>query len=120
VGPEPERNIEIAEKAKAQSAGTVNEAADAGIGNAFVIVDTEWISKPSTRSSYHAGGVVGLNGNDRITMEVFASGGSRERRETDATLSMYSVGEGAHSFHGYWSAAYFKGDEVITIVIKAK
>ena len=114
------KNIEIAQKAKLKSVGSTNGAANAGIGNAFVIVDTEWISKPGTRSPYHAGGVVGVDGNDRITMEVFASGGSREERETDANLSMYTVGGGAHSFHGYWSSGYFSGYETITIVIKAK
>jgi hypothetical protein len=114
------KNIEIAQKANAKSVGSVNGAADAGIGNAFVIVDTEWISKPSERSPYHAGGVVGVDGNDRITMEVFASGGSRERRETPARLSMYTVGGGAASFHGYWSGSYFRRYETITIVIRAK
>jgi hypothetical protein len=114
------KNIEIAQQARAKSVGSTDGAADAGIGNAFVIVDTEWISKPSERSPYHAGGVVGVDGNDRITMEVFASGGSRERRETDARLSMYTVGGGAASFHGYWSGSYFRGHGTITIVIRAK
>jgi hypothetical protein len=114
------KNIEIAQKAKVKSVGSVDGAANAGIGNAFVIVDTEWISNPSERSPYHAGGVVGVDGNDRITMEVFASGGSRERRETPARLSMYTVGGGAASFHGYWSGSYFGRHETITIVIRAK
>lgn len=119
-GQSDQRNIEIAETAKLYSVGSINESAAPGIGNAFVIVDTEFETKPSKRSPYHAAGVIGVDGNDRITMEVFAHGGSLVNRETDSSLGIYTVGGGSRSFHGYWSTNYFKNYSTITIVIKAK
>lgn len=118
-GQSDKRNIEIVEAAKSASAGSVDGNADAGTGNAFVIVDTEFETKKKKRSPYHAGGVIGVDGSDRITMEVFAGGGSLDKRETDSTLSMYTVG-GSGSFHNYWSTGYFSAYKTITIVIKAK
>ncbi|WP_292794745.1 DUF4157 domain-containing protein [Nostoc sp. NMS7] len=113
-------NIEIAKKAKDLSSGSINENANAQKDNAYVIVDTDWETKPSKRSPFHAAGVIGVDGSDHITMEVFAAGGSTTDRNTDAKLSMYTIGSGKNSFHGYWSSHYFQSYETITIVIKAK
>lgn len=119
-GQSDKRNIEIAEYAKANSAGSVDASAAPGVGNAFVIVDTEFETRPSKRSPYHAAGVIGVDGSDCVTMEVFAHGGSLVNRLTNSSLGIYTVGGGSTSFHGYWSTGYFKNYNTITIVIKAK
>jgi hypothetical protein len=53
-GQSDKANIDIASQAKAESLESVDQSANPGVGNAFVIVDTEFVSKPSKRSPYHA------------------------------------------------------------------
>jgi hypothetical protein len=97
----------------------VDGAAAPGLGQAYVIVDTEW-EDGAGRAPYHAAAVVAVDGADRITLEVFASGSDGRRTEKEATYRMYSTGGGAlATFHDHWVANYFTSD-VKTVVIEPK
>ncbi|QJT01283.1 DUF4157 domain-containing protein [Streptomyces asoensis] len=92
-----------------------NEAADPGVGQAFVIVAL----KPGDRemSQFHAAAVVARDGDDCVTLEAFA--GATERLEPAASR-MYTVNGGANSFHGFWTAdeMYYHGVSATTVVIR--
>jgi hypothetical protein len=107
-------------------AGARDEAADAAVGQAFVIIETTpfvrdangriTIPNPSGYP-YHAAAVVAQHGNDRITLE--ASAGSRHGtvRNTQGIYDVYTVGHEAHSFHARHQADF---TAPITIVIEPK
>ncbi|MEK2495483.1 DUF4157 domain-containing protein [Kitasatospora purpeofusca] len=52
-------------------------------------------------SQYHAAAVVGMDGQDTVTMEAFAGSG-----QTAANPMTYTIGTVA-SFHDYWTGAYY-------------
>ncbi|MFD9105209.1 DUF4157 domain-containing protein [Streptomyces virginiae] len=52
-------------------------------------------------SQYHAAAVVGMDGQDTVTMEAFAGSG-----QTSANPMTYTIGTVA-SFHDYWTGAYY-------------
>jgi hypothetical protein len=100
-------------KARAQ-----DDAAVPSVGNAYVIVNTVW--PRGAASPYHAAAVVAVDGNDRVTIEVFASATDGRRTVQNAKYRMYSVGAGGlPKFHKYWVDNYF-GANAATIVIEPK
>lgn len=90
--------------------------ADAQPGEAFVIV-TETRGE-RIMSPYHAAAVVARDGRDCITLEVFATGADNPPKGSPAARS-YTVGDAEHSFHGYWTTAYFHGTGPVTVVIQS-
>ena len=107
-------------------AGARDVAADATVGQAFVIVETTpFVVEPDggitipnpSGFPYHAAAVVAQYGNDRITLE--ASAGSRHGtvRNTQGIYDVYTVGDAAHSFHARHSSNF---TAPITIVIEPR
>lgn len=93
--------------------GAKDAAAAPRIGEAFVIVSTK-ASENEALSPYHAAAVVGVDGNDRVTLEEWDLRGDVSRGEAH----MYTVGDASGSFHGHWAAQYFWDTEPITVVIR--
>jgi hypothetical protein len=94
--------------------GPNNENAVPGIGEAFVILGTKAPDVDEAVSPYHAAAVVGVDGRDRITLEEWDERGKVDR----GSAAMYTVGDAAASFHGYWTNQYFSDVEPITVVIR--
>jgi hypothetical protein len=95
--------------------GAKNMAADPGIGQAFVILATA--ARTAAMSPYHAAAVVGVDGNDRITLEEWDARGQVSR----GAAHMYTVGDPGWSFHAQWGSgdAYFANAAPLTVVISA-
>ncbi|GAA2963634.1 hypothetical protein LV75_004804 [Actinokineospora diospyrosa] len=68
-------------------------------------------------SPYHAAAVVARDGQDCITLEVFATEADEPVKGSPAAKG-YTVGDAALSFHGHWQTAYFGGTGPITVVIQ--
>jgi hypothetical protein len=99
-------------RATRQSQG---DAASPSMGQAYVIVNTDWPS--GAGAPYHAAGVVAVDGNDRITLEVFATSTEAKRRTESGGYKMYSVASGSGDlFHSYWQANYFGANSITTVI----
>lgn len=99
-------NIDAAQGALVDDPGKVNEAATAGLGEAFVIVETDGAQlRKQGAYPFHAAGVVAVDGADRVTLEVFAGEKDATARTTKGEYAMY--GSAAQSFHAIWQAALF-------------
>jgi hypothetical protein len=81
----------------------VNDGANPGVGQAFVIVDTTpKKNKSSFRYPYHAAGVIARDGDDAVTMEMFASDQDAmdvERGGEAPQFQMYGPGLTFHTAH---------------------
>lgn len=111
-GEDDKSNIQLAKRC------AVDDAAAPTVGQAYAIVNTAW-PKGAT-SPYHAAAVVAVDGDDRITVEVFASMSDGRRTEQHPPFAMYSTGSGTlPKFHSHWVAQYFKTN-ANTIVIEPK
>jgi hypothetical protein len=98
-----------------------NGNAAPGLGQAYVIVNTKWTASKGS-SPYHAAAVVAVDGNDRITLEVFASTRASKQRKEPGSYRMYTTSGGTgHTFHGFWNpqATYFS-DTSVTFAIAPK
>jgi hypothetical protein len=118
-------NIALAESAHASDA-----KAAPGLGHAYVIVNKSWLEKPKRRrgrrrappqvkSPYHAAAVIAVDGNDRITLEVFANHEDGKNRNTKGDYRMYTTGAAGETFHSFWQRTYFKSKSA-TLVIERK
>jgi len=106
------------ENIKLATAHALNDAAAPNVGQAYVIVNQKWSG--GAGCPYHAAAVVASDGNDRVTLEVFAGTTDAKRRSTVGTYSMYTTGGGSgDKFHTYWKDNFFKAD-VATVVIESK
>jgi hypothetical protein len=94
--------IAAARDAGARTPDNVNSNASPGLGEAFVIV-----SRYSTSAyPYHAAAVIAVDGNSRVTLEVFASGEDAATRTEHGDYHIYSVVAGSGStFHETWRSA---------------
>jgi hypothetical protein len=101
------KNARESERAK-------NKDANPGVDEAFIIVATKVRKK--AMSPYHAAAVVGVDGNDRITLEEWDSYGEVSR----GVARMYTVGSTSKSFHGVWGGRgrYFGSHNPITVVLE--
>jgi hypothetical protein len=115
------KNIKAAKDYETAASGLggrapVNDGASPSPGQAFVIVDT----KPATNASgypYHAAGVIARDGDDAVTMEMFASDeDAMDTDRGDAPPAFEMYGPGA-TFHSTWSSVYA---QPITIVIEKR
>jgi len=101
---------------KAASSYASDDAAAPGVGQAYVIVNKKWPGGP--KYPYHAAGVVATDGNDRVTLEVFAGTSDASARNTYGNYAMYTTGGGAgDKFHSYWKSSVF-GPHSATVVIE--
>jgi len=96
--------------------GPKNKNAAPGIGEAFIILRTKEPKDDEPMSPYHAAAVVGVDGRDRITLEEWDDRGKVSRGKA----GMYTVGDAAVSFHGFWGSrgGYFGKVAPITVVIQ--
>jgi hypothetical protein len=96
--------------------GPKNKNAAPGIGEAFIILKTKEPKGDEVMSPYHAAAVVGVDGRDRITLEEWDDRGKVSRGKA----GMYTVGDAAASFHGFWGSrgSYFGKVAPITVVIQ--
>ena len=107
-----------AENIRLATAHASDDAAAPNVGQAYVIVNKKWPG--GAGYPYHAAAVAATDGNDRVTLEVFAGTTDASRRSTYGTYSMYTTGGGSgDKFHTYWKDNYFKAD-VATVVIESK
>jgi hypothetical protein len=85
-----------------------NENALPDVGEAYALVNLsvkqDHPHEPFT-SPYHAAAVVAKDGNDRVTIEVFARA---ENAKYSATGSYKMYGAGKQSFHDYWVGEYYR------------
>ncbi|WP_270037385.1 hypothetical protein [Solirubrobacter ginsenosidimutans] len=116
-----DENIKAAKKYKKEAdklggKAPVNDGAAPGVGQAFVIVDTTpKKNKSSFRYPYHAAGVIARDGDDAVTMEMFASDEDAmdvDRGSEPPQFQMYGPGL---TFHSAWSSHYATP---VTIVIE--
>ncbi len=116
-GDTDEANIEIATANAA--AGTSNNGAHPGVNQAYVIVARQEDSSLRYNYPYHAAGVIALDGDDTVTMEVFATAQDAAARDQDGDFRMYD--RGSSSFHRRWSAAEaFRNTLPVTMVLVKK
>ncbi|GCE15684.1 hypothetical protein [Tengunoibacter tsumagoiensis] len=112
-------NILAANTARANHVNATNDNANPGLGQAYVMVVTTavvgGISYP-----YHAAGVVAIDGNDRITVEVLAGISDAQARKDKGAFHMYTVNDAVHSFHAAWSTDPHLSAGPVTIVIEAR
>ena len=94
-----------------------DDAAAPGLGQAYVIVNKKW--PQGVEYPYHAAAVVAVDGTDRVTLEVFASGRDAKHRNVHGMYRMYSTGDAGEKFHSYWKGQKF-GDDSGTVVIEPK
>lgn len=107
----------------AQTYAADNKAAP-GLGQAYVIVNKNWVTPSAKKRKrvdypYHAAGVVAVDGTDRITLEVCATGQDAKARDTDGEYYMYSTTGSGDTFHSHWQKTYF-GKDSATLVIERK
>jgi hypothetical protein len=108
-----------AENITAAKNAQLDDAANPGLGNAYVIVNTKWTTGGGATSPYHAAAVVAVDGNDRITLEVFANTQDAKARNTAGVYGMYATGSGSGSkFHSFWQKQYFGKDSITTVIEK--
>jgi len=113
-GDSEDGNIAIA-KAHRDAPGA-NQHASPVVGQAYALVSTV----PDSKYPYHAAGVLAVDGNDRVTLEVFAGAedAQQDEREESGSFEMYSTVPG-ETFHDVWSAAgVFVGTNPVTVVIE--
>jgi hypothetical protein len=107
------RNIAAARAVRARAA---NRAADAGVGQAFVVVNLDGRGGPYP---YHAAAVVAADGADRVTLEqTRVAAGDRTPRRTSGTTSVYTVGT-AQSFHDVMRDGGYTNARTIVIAANA-
>lgn len=100
-------NVNAAQAASAYSHAPgalrrVNAGAMPGLGEAFVIVETGAVQE----YPYHAAGVIAVDGNDAITLEMFAGDvDADDANRTVPTFHMYGPGD-AQTFHATWAALF--------------
>ncbi|HEY0752992.1 MAG TPA: hypothetical protein VGD98_03370 [Ktedonobacteraceae bacterium] len=70
--------------------------------------------------SYHAAGVVAVDGNDRITVEVLAGIADAQKRKDRGMFHMYTVSDAHRSFHATWHTDPHLNAGPVTIVIEAR
>lgn len=107
-------NIAIA-NAQRNAAGA-NQHASPAVGQAYALVSTV----PDSKYPYHAAGVLAVDGNDRVTLEVFAGAedAQQHEREEPGSFEMYASAPG-QTFHDVWSAAdVFVHTNPVTVVIE--
>lgn len=113
-GESHQENIAIATAMREKP--NTGENARPGVGQAFVIVSTEL----NSTYPYHAAAVVAVDGDDFITLEVFASGidANENDRNDPGRFAMYTA-TGPTSFHGVWSSnEIFEDTQPVTMVIE--
>ncbi len=90
----------------AAKAVTENELADPKILQAYAIVATK---KPASGTfyPYHVAAVVAVDDDERITLEVFASGTDArdDDRSAPGNFEIYSVSKASLSFHTIWKSS---------------
>jgi hypothetical protein len=103
-----------------------DDKADPGLGHAYVIVNKKWLTKSGQKRKrskvlypYHAAAVVAVDGKDRVTLEVCATGADAKLRDTDGEYSMYTTTGTGKTFHTHWQDEYF-GSDSATVVIEPK
>jgi hypothetical protein len=95
---------------------SLGDDAAPGLGEAYFIVNTQW-PRGGAKSPYHAAAVVAMDGNDRVTLEVFASTADAKKRNARGEYAMYSTAGGnGERFHSYWQNRYFKNDSATTVI----
>jgi hypothetical protein len=106
------------ENIRLATAHASDDAAAPAVGQAYVIVNKKWPKGPEY--PYHAAAVVATDGNDRVTLEVFAGTRDASRRNTYGKYSMYATGGGSgNKFHSHWKGSIFGADSA-TVVIESK
>jgi hypothetical protein len=106
-------NVAAADALAKKLPAKANEGASPAPGQAYAIVETGKIGK----YPFHAAAVVALDGNDRVTTEVFARNVDAEKPDTAGTFGVYSVSDASQSFHSAWSGVFNKP---VTVVIEPK
>ncbi|MFF7633101.1 DUF4157 domain-containing protein [Kitasatospora sp. NPDC008050] len=91
--------------------GPSNHAASPQAGQAFVIL-AQHTPEDEEMSPYHAAAVVGRDGNDCVTLEVWSAPGN-----STASARIYTVGNEGRSFHGFWQQQYFHGTDPLTVAL---
>lgn len=96
----------------------LDDTAVPSVGQAYAIVNTIWGKKGNkVESPYHAAAVVAIDGNDRITAEVFANDVDASKHGSLADYRIYTTGAGmGDTFHTHWQS-YF-GKDSATVVIE--
>lgn len=100
-------------KTAAKTLMNIDDDADPGLNEAFMIVET---GKKNVYP-YHAAAVVAVDGDDRVTLEVFAGANKAQARNVFGSYNIYSTTNKAQTFHSQWKGGYTKP---ITIVAKPK
>ncbi|MEE1928485.1 DUF4157 domain-containing protein [Streptomyces sp. TRM 70351] len=105
-GQSEQRNVQQARRYP----GPSNHAAAPQPGQAFVILASD--TGEEEMSPFHAAAVIGRDGNDCVTLEVWSSPGT-----STAFARAYTIGSADASFHGYWENQYFSGTNALTVVL---
>ena len=100
-------------KTAAKTLMHIDDDADPGLNEAYVIVET---GKKNVYP-YHAAAVVAVDGNDRVTLEVFAGANNAKARNVLGSYNIYSISDASQTFHSQWKDGYNKP---VTIVAKPK
>ena len=105
----------------ASSHGRDDDTAAPNLGQAYVIINKKWLQETGNYP-YHAAAVVAVDGNDRITLEVFANDRRASRRNTRGKYDMYTTGSGGgKKFHSHWKSSHeYFSDDSATLVIEPK
>lgn len=116
VHPDLRFGVDDAKNISAAQAHHANEAATPAIGQAYVIVATD----NKATYPYHAAAVAAQDGQDQVTIEIFARETDASRRNATGTFDMYTIGDANLSFHGRWKTLelFGKGSAPLTIVIE--
>lgn len=105
------------ENIAAAEASQLDALADPGVLQAYVIVNTQWAKNNDDPYPYHAAAVVAADGDDRITLEVFASNRNAAVRNTKGAYRIYSTTTNTQTFHEVWKPA-FKNKTATTVIVK--
>lgn len=111
-------NIQAARDYKTHHDAHADKKADPGVGQAYVIVSLS----TTTEYPYHAGAVIAVDGNDRVTLEVFAAHQHATSRTETGLYNIYSVDDtSGRTFHDAWSGNHtLSAGTPVTIVIEKK
>lgn len=112
-GEDDETNIDRAKRFD----GFTDAAATPGVGQAFVIVATNPGGDTEMTTPFHAGAVVGRDGDDCVVLEIDSSN-KTPPGEGHPDAGIYTVGHLTQSFHGT-HGKQFKNVGPVTIVITA-
>ena len=107
-----DENIALVNALRAQAG--VNRNASPDTGQAYALVSTI----ADSTYPYHAGGVLATDGEDRVTVEVFAGADDARdnQRQEPGTFRMYSMTAG-ETFHDMWCDGVFAYTNPVTVVL---